>query len=1084
MGRVVAAVRDAGARAGQIREDLARGREIPSQFTEGDLRVIQESARRSTDRADIASSLYRHELNTFSEAEVALGRSTRTDPYSFMGLEPSVSSWGEGYDGALYQANGRTYELARGRTESNDGFWNLQLPGRRPDPGARHFKVYLGIPISRMPELMPGAVQAAERAGAFSFKFGAIPEGLLRDDRVVVYFRNEADAVRFAESMGRSLQREGVTDRPPAFTHRVGDTPVSMGADITGPNGKSWRFEVTEAIADAAVQCGRGASATCIRDRLTLSGINPDTWLPTDISDRVLARRRVRIASAEPDTSSPRSTEPRSGEVEDFDGPLTPDEQRELNATRSFPWLRNMGLDIGLAMRDVLDRVRGRPGRASGEASEGSSTAGRAGSARDEYEEMAPIPPPPSEPVVDLSFGSVMARARPEVAEVLPELRGRRVSVTLDDGTEIDGYLLRQGIDGRMIISSGNPKHAGHARRLLQQLDPSRVRQIMALEEATLEVASAPPPIPPASRRGDSGSRPRDTIELDADDLRPVGEPPPIPALARRGRVPSDAEGVIPLSGDDLRPLGEPPPIPAAAQRRRGEPPPIPAAAQRRRGEPPPIPAAAQRPVTLVRVTDPPQTRGATPPPLPVPREVLAQMRPEVAQAAQRTRGQRVSVRVQGRATPIEGYLIADANMPRRVWISSTPDMEEASGGLLGTRPVQASDIIDIRQASNTVRFSDGTVRSFDGANRFVQIPWQGRTEFAEVIDVQDSSGRVRARILDPEGQLRFVPIELTPSLLRASVAAPEAAAPFRDVASALELMDMPSAERQRLVGPEDLPEAERAQSISRTPLPPPPERPGARSLASRAAEASIAAGVDAWLRPRPEPMTDTTPFESPSRTALSLGMEIELFDEGADPNRLLVTRLGETRFVRMRGDRAFRAQLSPDRLPRGERRPQVYLPVPVRQLRALLPEVLAQARRSGAHQIEIGAELEALQGDDRLVVSFSRESDAADFARQISDFLAQRGTTGRPPAFTHPVGRGPVGLSFDSPLVSWRNEVASAIREGQARCGSSDSCVARELFERGIDPVTWLPVNRRDRVRQALGEGERPIPPPVPRAR
>ncbi|MEX1364660.1 MAG: hypothetical protein AB1Z98_16150 [Nannocystaceae bacterium] len=193
---------------------------------------------------------------------------------------------------AFVEALGEDFvRLSRPGARGRDAFWIrwVRRTGRDPESGAPLHKLYLSPTLEHLREVLPVAAAVAREHGSMSFKLGRQLGGLLRPDKLVMYFRSasQADAAA-AELLDRlaSVPAQGVP-----FTVAVDERGlVSRGFDpppdslLVPWQGPSWRRFITDRLALALVDA-RGLDPPRSREqhaleRLRLEGIDPHTFTP------------------------------------------------------------------------------------------------------------------------------------------------------------------------------------------------------------------------------------------------------------------------------------------------------------------------------------------------------------------------------------------------------------------------------------------------------------------------------------------------------------------------------------------------------------------------------------------------------------------------------------------------------------------------------------------------------------------------------------------------------------------------------------------------------------------------------------
>lgn len=157
-------------------------------------------------------------------------------------------------------------------------------------PGQVIFKLY----VSPRPEALAAAFEAVCEVCPERFKVGADAAGLLRPDKLVVYFRDFESLTREARRLARLL--EGIPAHGVPFTAPVcADGLLSWGVDppeserlLSWRQRESWRLWLTNRLAAALVQArAAGAEAAAplppwrfALERVRCQGVDTDRWVP------------------------------------------------------------------------------------------------------------------------------------------------------------------------------------------------------------------------------------------------------------------------------------------------------------------------------------------------------------------------------------------------------------------------------------------------------------------------------------------------------------------------------------------------------------------------------------------------------------------------------------------------------------------------------------------------------------------------------------------------------------------------------------------------------------------------------------
>ncbi len=173
--------------------------------------------------------------------------------------------------------------------------------GASSDAESSACKLYVSPACESLREAMFAVADAVASSNAFQWKVGRGPRGLLRPDKMVVYFH------RFSDLQETALKVMARLDGCPAhgvpFTAELGGAGLlSWGADPpfdppsdphsaqrSGPwrEAESWRGKICNRLALALVQAGnlaRGEAARFAIERLRLEGVDPGSWSPNRMS--------------------------------------------------------------------------------------------------------------------------------------------------------------------------------------------------------------------------------------------------------------------------------------------------------------------------------------------------------------------------------------------------------------------------------------------------------------------------------------------------------------------------------------------------------------------------------------------------------------------------------------------------------------------------------------------------------------------------------------------------------------------------------------------------------------------------------
>lgn len=143
-------------------------------------------------------------------------------------------------------------------------------------------KVYVSPRAAELADVAAITARSAALHGAASFKIGGDVDGILRADKIVVYFDNAPAADAAAEQLDVALI--GCAPQGVPFTGQVGDTGlVSRGQDQAGV---SWRMLVCDLLGHALHACAGPEPSIVARQALqwaALAGLDTRTFWPGEL---------------------------------------------------------------------------------------------------------------------------------------------------------------------------------------------------------------------------------------------------------------------------------------------------------------------------------------------------------------------------------------------------------------------------------------------------------------------------------------------------------------------------------------------------------------------------------------------------------------------------------------------------------------------------------------------------------------------------------------------------------------------------------------------------------------------------------
>ena len=165
-------------------------------------------------------------------------------------------------------------------------YWFLWRLSRTPIPRGRSvIKVYFSPYPNALTEVFRAVRRSAPEAGALSMKVARALPGILRPDKLIVYFADPAPALIFARGIASTLKPIAGQGTP--FTYQVDPASalVSLGVDpprVSAP-ASSWRLFLTTKLSLAVLDARRTGTAKPleqIRAYLAFLGVDSRTWRP------------------------------------------------------------------------------------------------------------------------------------------------------------------------------------------------------------------------------------------------------------------------------------------------------------------------------------------------------------------------------------------------------------------------------------------------------------------------------------------------------------------------------------------------------------------------------------------------------------------------------------------------------------------------------------------------------------------------------------------------------------------------------------------------------------------------------------
>lgn len=171
---------------------------------------------------------------------------------------------------------------------SGEGAWiQWSRPSARRDSSPTH-KLYVSPLPEATPEAFRRTLEALERAPVSQLKVGGDAAGILRPDKLVIYFDDAAALAGVADSLARALA--GIPAQGVPFTAPVDpDGLLSWGMDpppgsrpLSWLPSESWRSWLVRELASALLDPGDApAPVRPTLERLRRRGVDVERWVPT-----------------------------------------------------------------------------------------------------------------------------------------------------------------------------------------------------------------------------------------------------------------------------------------------------------------------------------------------------------------------------------------------------------------------------------------------------------------------------------------------------------------------------------------------------------------------------------------------------------------------------------------------------------------------------------------------------------------------------------------------------------------------------------------------------------------------------------
>jgi hypothetical protein len=177
---------------------------------------------------------------------------------------------------------------------ASDGWleWRARRERRNGGMGKAAYKLYLSPACDAVAEAFDALMGASAQLPALAFKVGKGATGLLRPDKMVLYFDDRESLAESADRLHRALDgcpAHGVpftAESDPDGLLSWGTDPPLAARDPLSGEGESWRMWLAQRLARWLV-AGQTGGAPEVEpwqfalERLRLEGVDPETWTPS-----------------------------------------------------------------------------------------------------------------------------------------------------------------------------------------------------------------------------------------------------------------------------------------------------------------------------------------------------------------------------------------------------------------------------------------------------------------------------------------------------------------------------------------------------------------------------------------------------------------------------------------------------------------------------------------------------------------------------------------------------------------------------------------------------------------------------------
>ena len=272
-----------GAEAAQL---MAKNRQSVSQGSRGRLALLSNAALR------YGESLLLDDPSALAGRLYGFGRQPATPHWTRLLAdgEAVLSFLGAGVGTDLRRRLDSDWQQTNDRKMTGWLVWFNRMRSKS-EMGGGHCKLYVSPAITVMPQVFPVVLELAS-AQVRHFKIGSDAAGLLRPDKMVLYFPNQERLFAVASELA-SLLKGTAPHGVPFSAEITSDGLLSWGMDppqaqkiLAWQEPESWRLWLVRRLAAAMIAAQTDARSTIAPsqfalERLRHEGVDVDTWMPS-----------------------------------------------------------------------------------------------------------------------------------------------------------------------------------------------------------------------------------------------------------------------------------------------------------------------------------------------------------------------------------------------------------------------------------------------------------------------------------------------------------------------------------------------------------------------------------------------------------------------------------------------------------------------------------------------------------------------------------------------------------------------------------------------------------------------------------